>query len=166
MLSRLTQPSGLTTALSVASKGSVVTIPVTVIALDLVEQSKRVKEANNNLGEAKKCQARINVECERLKKLKSNLHYVEETVNEERRLIERLLNPLKKKMEQADLMLNSSNISKSQLKELEEAISIIAILENTLTTEFLQDSAAITEKYQNVIKQLLEMENQIYHKGV
>ena len=45
VFSRLTQTPGLTTALSVASKGSVVTIPVTVIALDLVEQSKRVKES-------------------------------------------------------------------------------------------------------------------------
>ncbi|UII56551.1 hypothetical protein LS684_03450 [Cytobacillus spongiae] len=166
VLSELTKTTGFKLTTTVASKGIVRTIPVTLIALDLIEQSKRVKDAEINLSEAKKFRARIDVECERLKKLKSNLYYVEETMNEERRLIQRLLNPLKKKMEQTDQLLNSSLITKTQLTELEVAISIIAILEKTLTTEFLQDSALITEEYQNVIKQLLEMENQIYHKGV
>lgn len=126
-----------------------------------IMQRKRVKEADDMLEEAIEIKARLNRECENLKSLKSNLLLVEKVIKEERSIIGRLLEPLKGKVDDAKTMLHASIYAESQVKEAEKIIDIINLLEKTLTTQFLQSEAVITQQYQNLSKQIRSLENQL-----
>lgn len=150
-------------ALAVAAKFATGSLPV-LAGMDLLSQRKRVQEADDFLDDAKEIRAKLNLECEKLRKIKSNLILVEEAIKEERKLIGRLLGPLEEKMSQLEKILKSFVKKKTQMKEAEDAISIIKLLEQTLTTQFLQDKAVITKQYKELMSQLGNMEQKI-HQG-
>lgn len=125
-----------------------------VIGMDLIEQKKRVSQANALAEEAKEIQAKLKLESVKLEKLKTNLKLVESNINEERSLIERLYNPLQEKMKQTEELMMSSFNMDSNVNEVGKAIEIIMLLEKLLTTQFLQDSAVITKQYKDLTKQL------------
>ncbi|MEA1011847.1 hypothetical protein U2H24_19610 [Bacillus cereus] len=126
-----------------------------------IMQRKRVKEADDMLEEAIEIKVRLNRECEDLKNLKSNLLLVEKVIKEERSIIGRLLEPLKGKVDDAKTMLHASIYVESQVEEAEKIIDIINLLEKTLTTQFLQSEAVITQQYQKLTKQIQSLENQL-----
>lgn len=132
-----------------------------VIGMDLIQQRTRVREADAYLQEAKKIKAKLELECGRIRVLKSNLVFVEKSIYEERSLIERLYRPLKEKMKHTEELLASDFTDESDVQDAEQAIEIIRMLEKTLTTQFLQDEAVITTQYQELTKQLERLVRQI-----
>ncbi|TLS54106.1 hypothetical protein FE782_01815 [Paenibacillus antri] len=148
-------------ALTMATRVNPVAFLGGVLLTDLISQRKRVREANEMLDEAREYRARIDAECEKLRKVKSNLTYIEMSVNEERKLIDRLLKPLELKMRETAKILGSKNPSQRELEEATQAIAIIQLLEQTLTTQFLQGNAEITRQYKDLTKRLVEMEQKL-----
>jgi AraC-like DNA-binding protein len=132
-----------------------------VVGMDLIQQRTRVKQADAHLQEAKKIKAKLELECGRLRVLKTNLAFVEKSIYEERSLIERLYRPLKEKMKQTEELLASDFTDECDVQDAEQAIEIIRMLEKTLTTQFLQDEAVITTQYQDLTKQLEQLVRQL-----
>ncbi|MEH7886383.1 hypothetical protein V7654_18950 [Bacillus sp. JJ1609] len=132
-----------------------------VIGMDLIQQKTRVKQADAYLQESKKIKAKLELECERLRVLKTNLAFVEKSIYEERSVIERLYRPLKEKMKHTEELLASNFTDESDVQDAEQAIEIIKMLEKTLTTQFLQDQAVITIQYQELTKQLEQLVRQL-----
>jgi hypothetical protein len=125
---------------------------------------KRVEEANGLLEDARTIRAEINAECEKLNRVKSNLQLVNKTIEEERSLIERFVKPYKDKIMNMGEILDHGNFTNENVIDIENSINILMLLEKTLTTQFLQDEAKITNQYQLLTKKLRDLESQLSKK--
>lgn len=124
---------------------------------DFQLQQIRVNEADANLDEAKAVRARLDMEGEKLKQIQINLQFVEASIQEERRLIEKLSGALERKIDSFESIIHTN----SHYKELEECIDIIKMFEKIIKTQFLQDEAKITQQYKKILLDMTEMEKRM-----
>lgn len=122
----------------------------------IISQHKRKEESEEYLSEAKYYKDDVNLKVAKLKTVKSKLALIRKKIEEERNLIDNLIEKIKALLNDSFDLINRNEIDKAQ-----KAIKIANIINITLKTQFIDEKGDISDEYNNISNELKQLEMQL-----